>query len=57
MENNKKKSECNTCKQKSPVSFQTWSIILGFYVLFSSVYGTIEIGKSIISWIKSSFGI
>jgi hypothetical protein len=57
MENNKKKSECNTCKQKSPASFQTWSIILGFYVLFSSVYGTIEIGKSIISWVKSSFGI
>jgi hypothetical protein len=57
MENNNQNIGCKKCKQKGPGSFQIGSIILGFYVLFSSIYGTIEIGKSIISWVKLSFGI
>jgi hypothetical protein len=57
MENNNQNIGCKKCKQKGPGAFQIGSIILGFYVLFSSIYGTIEIGKSIISWVKLSFGI
>jgi hypothetical protein len=57
MENNNQTSGCKKCKQKGPGALQIGSIIVGFYILFSSIYGTIEIGKSIISWVKSSFGI
>ena len=57
MENNIQEKGCKKCKQKGPGTFQIGSIILGFYVLFSSIYGTIELVKSMISWVKSSFGI
>jgi len=57
MENNNQTSGCKKCKQKGPGVLQIGSIIVGFYILFSSIYGTIEISKSIISWIRSSFGI
>jgi hypothetical protein len=57
MENNNQTSGCKKCKQKGPGALQIGSIIVGFYILFSSIYGTIEISKSIISWIRSSFGI
>ncbi len=53
MENNEQqKSECKTCKQKGPGTFQIGTICLGFYVLFISIYGTIELIKNIMSWIK-----
>lgn len=53
MENNEKqKSECKTCKQKGPGTFQIGSIILGFYVLITSIYGTIELFKGIIYLFK-----
>lgn len=53
MENNEKqKSECKTCKQKGPGTFQIGSIILGFYVLITSIYGTIELYKNIVSFFK-----
>jgi hypothetical protein len=57
MENNSQTSGCKKCKQKGPGAIQIGSIILGFYVIFSSIYGTIEIVKSIVSWVKLSFGI
>jgi hypothetical protein len=38
---------CQTCKQKGPGSFQIGAIILGGYLLFSSIYGTIAIIKEI----------
>lgn len=53
MENNEQqKSECKTCKQKGPGKFQIGAIFLGFYVLFISIYGTIELFKHIVSWFK-----
>lgn len=57
MENNNQEKSCKKCNQKGPGAIQIGSIILGFYVLFSSIYGTIEIIKSIVSWVKLSFGI
>jgi hypothetical protein len=57
MENNNQTSGCQKCRQKGPGAIQIGSIILGFYVLFSSIYGTIEIVKSIVSWTKLFFGI
>jgi hypothetical protein len=33
--------ECKKCKQKGVSNKQIGMIILGFYVLFSSIYGTI----------------
>jgi hypothetical protein len=50
--NEQQKSECKTCKQKGPGTFQIGSIILGFYVLGTSIYGTIELFKHIVSWFK-----
>jgi len=48
MENiEQQKSECKTCKQKGPGTFQIGTIILGFYVLFSSIYGTTQLVKLI----------
>ena len=53
MENNEQqKSECKTCKEKGPGTFQIGTIILGFYILFISIYGTIELFKGIISLFK-----
>ena len=43
---------CKTCKQKGPGAFQIGSIILGFYILISSIYGTVEIVKDIIELFK-----
>jgi hypothetical protein len=51
MENNKQTSECKTCKQRGPSKSQIGAIILGFYVLFSSIYGTVKI----IDYISSIF--
>jgi ubiquitin C-terminal hydrolase len=35
--------ECKKCKQKGVSKKQIGIIILGFYVIFSSVYGTISL--------------
>lgn len=42
---------CKTCKQTSNKANLTsfWFAFLGIYLLFTSVYGTIEIFKSIIN--------
>jgi len=53
MENNEQQTTgCKKCKQKGPGAFQIGTIILGFYILFSSIYGTIELVKGLISWFK-----
>jgi hypothetical protein len=53
MENHEQqKSGCKKCKQKGPGVIQIGSIILGLYLLSSSIYGTIELFKHIISWFK-----
>ena len=44
--------ECSKCNQTGPSKLQWGSIILGFYLLGASVYGTIEIVKDIISLFK-----
>lgn len=46
------KKECNECKKTPFDAKQVPIILLGFYILFSSVYGTIEIVKDIISLFK-----
>lgn len=44
---------CNSCKSKNGVNNVKWGvIILGFYLLGSSIYGTIEIVKNIIESLK-----
>ena len=44
--------ECKSCKQKGPGKFQIGTIILGFYILFSAGYGTVQIVKEIINFFK-----
>jgi hypothetical protein len=51
MENTQQQG-CKTCKQKGPGPVQIGSIILGVYILFTSIYGTIVLVKDIISWFK-----
>jgi hypothetical protein len=51
MENTQQQG-CKTCKQKGPGPVQIGSIILGFYILFTAIYGTIVLTKDIISWFK-----
>lgn len=43
-----KEKECQSCKQKGPGKFQIGTIIFGFYLLGSSIYGTIQIIKNIL---------
>ena len=43
---------CKTCKQKGPTKSQVGAIILGSYILLSSIYGTIEFVKNIIEYFK-----
>jgi hypothetical protein len=45
-------STCKTCKQKGPGPVQIGSIILGTYILVTSVYGTVKLVQSIISLIN-----
>jgi hypothetical protein len=44
--------ECQSCKQTGPGKVQLGVIIVGFYMIFSSIYGTIQIVKDIISYFK-----
>jgi len=41
---------CKTCKQKGPGKFQIATIVMGFYLLSSSIYGTIVIIRNIIDF-------
>jgi hypothetical protein len=50
--NEQKTSGCKTCKQKGPSPIQIGSIILGLYIIITSVYGTIKLFNDIISWFK-----
>lgn len=40
--------ECQSCKQKGPGKGQIGFIVLGFYMIFAALYGTIEIVKNLI---------
>lgn len=40
---NKKKKGCGSCKQKGLKPNQWFMVIFGFYILFSSIYGTIKL--------------
>ena len=51
MENTPKK-DCKKCKQKGPGVIQIGTIILGFYLIISSVYGTIIFVENVISYFK-----
>jgi hypothetical protein len=50
-ENDINSGGCKKCKQKGASKKQIGMIVLGFYVLFSSIYGTVQI----ISKIKDLF--
>jgi hypothetical protein len=50
MENTQQEQGCQSCKQKGPGPVQIGSIIIGGYILFSSIYGTVEIVKSIMNY-------
>lgn len=43
--------KCESCKQKKVSNSQIMMIILGFYVIFSSIYGTISIFKTLIKYL------
>jgi hypothetical protein len=42
-------STCKSCKQKGPGPIQIGSIVLGTYVLATSIYGTVKLVQTIIS--------
>lgn len=42
------KKSCKSC-EKGLNSGQKWTIVLGLYMLGSSIYGTVELVKSLIS--------
>jgi len=42
-------STCKSCKQKGPGPIQIGSIILGSYVLATSIYGTVKLFKLVVS--------
>jgi hypothetical protein len=44
--------ECKKCKKTSVSYKQIGLIMLGFYVLFASIYGTIQIFKNLIDLFK-----
>ncbi len=41
---------CDTCKKTPLISIEKKALVVAFYLLVSSVYGTIEIVKKIISF-------
>jgi hypothetical protein len=48
---NPKQEECKSCKQKGLTTGQTIMLFSAFYILFTSIYGTIKIIKEIINYI------
>lgn len=50
------KKGCSTCGDKSKLTpVQGWMLGLAIYILFASIYGTIEMFKSISNFLVSSF--
>ena len=43
---------CKTCKEKGPGKFQIGVIILGLYIVGTSILGTMTLVKDIISLFK-----
>jgi hypothetical protein len=43
---------CKTCKQKGPGKFQIGVIVLGFYIIGTTIYGTYTLINDIISYFK-----
>ena len=43
---------CNECKKTGVSKGQIGTIIFGFYLLGAAIYGTIEIIKNLIAFIK-----
>jgi hypothetical protein len=43
--------ECKKCRQRGVSTKQIGLIILGFYILFSSIYGTIKLFNDLIDLI------
>lgn len=35
--------ECNECKNKGLSNMQIFSVVLGVYILFSAIYGTVKL--------------
>lgn len=46
------KTECKTCKQKGLTLGQWIMLSSSFYILFSSIYGTIKIIKELINYFQ-----
>jgi hypothetical protein len=44
--------ECKTCKQKKITNGQLAMLISSFYILFSSIYGTVKLIKDLIAFIN-----
>ena len=42
--------ECKSCKQKTLTNSQWGIAILGIYLIFSSIYGTVKLFKEVISY-------
>jgi hypothetical protein len=42
--------ECQTCKQKGLTKGQQGMALLGVYLLFASIYGTIKLVKEIVNY-------
>lgn len=49
MEKNKETTECKSCKSKNPLKRPNGMMLIGFYVLLATCYGTITFIKDIIS--------
>jgi hypothetical protein len=53
MENNEQQTPgCKSCKSKNPIKNPKGMMVIGGYILFATIYGTIELFKHIISWFK-----
>jgi hypothetical protein len=50
MENTQQEQGCQTCKQKGPGPVQIGSIVLGFYILSTSIYGTIKLVEIVMNF-------
>jgi hypothetical protein len=44
--------ECKTCKQKGMTTGQWSMIVSSFYILFSSIYGTVKLIQNLIALIN-----
>jgi hypothetical protein len=44
--------ECKTCKQKNITTGQWLMVLSSFYILFSSIYGTVKLIQNLIALIN-----